>query len=37
VVAELAGLLRGRAWVEDAAGGGARFVVEIPVAAEARG
>jgi signal transduction histidine kinase len=35
VVAELAGLLRGRAWVEDASGGGARFVVEIPVAAEA--
>ena len=32
VVAELAGLLRGRAWVEDADGGGARFVVEVPVA-----
>jgi signal transduction histidine kinase len=31
VVAELARLLRGRAWVEDATGGGARFVVEVPV------
>lgn len=30
VVAELSALLRGRAWVEDAPGGGARFVVELP-------
>jgi signal transduction histidine kinase len=34
VVAELSGLLNGRAWVEDAAGGGARFVVELPRADE---
>jgi len=32
VVAELSSLLRGRAWVEDAVGGGARFVVELPSA-----
>lgn len=32
VVAELAALLRGRAWVEDSSRGGARFVVEVPVA-----
>ena len=32
VVAELASLLKGRAWVEDATGGGARFVVEVPQA-----
>jgi signal transduction histidine kinase len=30
VVAELSALLRGKAWVEDAPGGGARFVVELP-------
>ncbi|MGH7552360.1 MAG: sensor histidine kinase, partial [Longimicrobiales bacterium] len=35
VVAELAALHGGRAWVEDAAGGGARFVVELPAAEEA--
>lgn len=35
VVAELSALLRGRAWVEDATGGGARFVVELPRADEA--
>jgi signal transduction histidine kinase len=31
VVAELAGLHGGTSWVEDASGGGARFVVEFPV------
>ena len=36
VVAELSGLLNGRAWVEDAAGGGARFVVELPRADESQ-
>ncbi len=30
VVAELSARLNGRAWVEDALGGGARFVVELP-------
>ena len=30
VVRELAGLHRGRAWVEDAESGGSRFVVELP-------
>jgi signal transduction histidine kinase len=30
VVRELAGLHHGRAWVEDAASGGSRFVVELP-------
>jgi len=30
VVAELAGLHGGKSWVEDAPGGGARFVVEFP-------
>ncbi|MGH7462880.1 MAG: sensor histidine kinase, partial [Longimicrobiales bacterium] len=30
VVRELAGLLNGRAWIEDAPGGGARVVVEFP-------
>ncbi len=30
VVAELVGLHDGRTWVEDALGGGARFVVELP-------
>jgi signal transduction histidine kinase len=29
-VRELAGLHRGRAWVEDAESGGSRFVVELP-------
>ncbi|KPJ87882.1 MAG: hypothetical protein AMS18_14075 [Gemmatimonas sp. SG8_17] len=32
VVAELVGLHDGRAWVEDAVSGGARFVVELPCA-----
>ncbi|MEX1256392.1 MAG: HAMP domain-containing sensor histidine kinase [Gemmatimonadota bacterium] len=32
VVSELASLHEGRAWVEDAEGGGARFVVELPLA-----
>jgi signal transduction histidine kinase len=32
VVAELASLHEGRAWVEDAKGGGAEFVVELPLA-----
>ncbi len=32
VVAELMALLDGRAWVEDAPAGGARFVVELPLA-----
>ena len=32
VVRELATLHRGRAWVEGAPGGGARFVIEVPVA-----
>jgi len=31
VVAELTNLHRGRAWVEDVKGGGARFVVELPL------
>jgi signal transduction histidine kinase len=31
VVSELASLHEGRAWVEDATGGGARFVVELPL------
>jgi signal transduction histidine kinase len=31
VVSELASLHEGRAWVEDAPGGGARFVVELPL------
>ena len=31
VVAELTAASGGRAWVEDAPGGGARFVVELPV------
>jgi signal transduction histidine kinase len=30
VVRELAGLHRGRTWVEDAESGGSRFVVELP-------
>ena len=30
VVRELAGLHHGRAWVEDAASGGSRFIVELP-------
>jgi signal transduction histidine kinase len=30
VVRELAALHRGRAWVEGAPGGGARFVIEVP-------
>jgi len=34
VVRELAGQHNGCAWVEDAPGGGARFVVELPIAAE---
>jgi hypothetical protein len=33
VVAQLVSLHRGRAWVEEAPGRGARFIVEIPVAA----
>ena len=33
VVAELASQHHGRAWVDDAEGGGARFVVELPLAA----
>jgi signal transduction histidine kinase len=32
VVRELAALHRGRVWVETAPGGGARFVIELPVA-----
>jgi signal transduction histidine kinase len=32
VVRELAALHRGRAWVEGAPGGGARFVIEVPAA-----
>ena len=32
VVAQLVAQHRGRAWVEDAEGGGARFVVELPLA-----
>jgi signal transduction histidine kinase len=32
VVGELTAASNGRAWVEDAPGGGARFVVELPVA-----
>jgi signal transduction histidine kinase len=31
VVSELASLHQGRAWVEEASGGGARFVVELPL------
>ncbi len=34
VVAELSSLLKGKAWVEDASGGGARFVVELPRAGQ---
>ncbi|MEO8450010.1 MAG: HAMP domain-containing sensor histidine kinase [Gemmatimonadota bacterium] len=34
VVAELTALCGGRAWVEDAPGGGARFVVELPLASD---
>jgi signal transduction histidine kinase len=30
VVRELSGLLGGRAWIDDAPGGGARVVVEFP-------
>ena len=36
IVAEIAAEHGGRAWVEDGAGGGARFVVELPDRAEAR-
>ena len=32
VVRELVALHNGRAWVEDAPGGGARFVLELPAA-----
>ncbi|HMA43971.1 MAG TPA: HAMP domain-containing sensor histidine kinase, partial [Gemmatimonadales bacterium] len=32
VVRQLASLHRGRAWVETAPGGGARFVIELPAA-----
>jgi hypothetical protein len=32
-VAELAHLHEGRVWVEDAEGGGAEFVIELPLAA----
>jgi signal transduction histidine kinase len=37
VVAELATQHDGRAWVDDAEGGGARFVVELPLASAAHG
>jgi signal transduction histidine kinase len=36
VVRELVALHGGRAWIEDAPGGGARFVIELPLAPEAR-
>ncbi|HXY30804.1 MAG TPA: HAMP domain-containing sensor histidine kinase, partial [Gemmatimonadaceae bacterium] len=32
VVCELVAMHGGRAWVEDAPGGGARFVIEVPAA-----
>jgi signal transduction histidine kinase len=35
VVRELVALHGGRAWIEDAPGGGARFVIELPLAPEA--
>jgi signal transduction histidine kinase len=37
VVRELVALHSGRAWVEDAPGGGARFVIELPLAPQAQG
>ena len=37
VVRELVALHGGRAWVEDAPGGGARFVIELPLAPQAQG
>ncbi len=37
VVRELVALHGGRAWVEDAPGGGARFVIELPLTPQAQG
>ena len=37
VVRELVALHGGRAWVEDAPGGGARFVIELPLEPQAQG
>ena len=37
LVAEHARLHGGRVWVEDRSGGGARFVIELPVAQDGRG